>query len=295
MFRRATSRLFCSARVSERKSSPALGLALKGGAIVLAAGAGSLLYDYLSQLNMEKLAEDHDWDDDWDRYARVPRELHQDIKEWFIAPDADIQTEREKYDIQNSVAVRDIVMVRHGQYITTPGPDFGNLTAVGNEQARITAERLRQLFGNHKQVRCIYHSDLPRAKQTAEAIANVFPGVPVRETSLLAEAIPAQPNPPTTNCPEYIPAEGERLEKAFRSFFARPLGETTEAVDIIVGHGNCFRFFICRAMQIDPRYWLRMAIYNCGISRVEVDANGGVSVKAVGDVGHLPPKSITYS
>ena len=264
--------------------------------MILAGVAGSVLYDYLSRLNMEKLSDsvefEQSWDEDWDRYVRVPKELQQDISDWFIAPDNEIVAEREKFDIENNIGLREMIMIRHGQY----SGDTGELTSVGRDQAERTADRLAEILKNQKiKVRCIYHSDMVRAKQTAEAIAKRFPGVAVRETNLLAEAIPAEPNPPAANCPEFVEKEGERLEKAYRSFFARPIGEEGLAVDILVGHGNCFRFFICRAMQVDPRYWLRMSINNCGISKVEIDAYGHVSVKGVGDVGHLPSKLLTYN
>ncbi len=257
---------------------------------------GVVLYDYLSRLNMQKLSEtvefEQSWDEDWDRFVRVPKEVQKDISDWFIAPDNSIVEEREKFDEQNNIGSRDLLMVRHGQYETATG----ELTAIGKEQAERTADRLAEILkSQNMNVRCIYHSDMIRAKQTAEAIEKRFPGVSVRETHLLAEAIPAEPNPPSLNCPQYIPEEGERLERAFRSFFSRPRGEENKSIDILVGHGNCFRFFVCRAMQIDHRYWLRMAISNCGISVIGVDSDGRVSVKGVGDVGHLPTKLLTYN
>jgi len=270
-------------------------------AVVVATGAGGFFYDFLSHKNLEKLSEsletDLSWDDDWDRYTRVPVERQEDIKSWFIAPDAEILKHRQEYEKENNIGIRDIIMVRHGQYITGE-EGYGNLTELGKSQARVTGERLKKILANRK-VRIIYHSDMPRAEQTAIEIAKNFPGVQVRKTSLLAEAIPAVPDPPSANCPEFDAEEGKRLEKGYRTFFSRPTPEddqsTNECVDILVGHGNCFRLFVCRAMQIDPRYWLRMSIYNCGISWIELDKTGHVSVRGVGDIGHLDEKKITYS
>ena len=266
----------------------------KVGGVVLAAGAGSLLYDTLSRMNMKKISEsvqyEQIWDEDWDRYVRVPPELQQDIKEWFIAPDNEIVREREQYDEEHDIGIREVIMVRHGQYA-----ENGDLSVLGRAQAEATATRLAKLLKG-KQVRCIYHSDMPRAKQTAEAVAKLFPDVRLVESHLLTEAIPAEPNPPAPNCPPFVQSEAERLEKGFRSFFARPMGESpNESVDILIGHGNCFRFFVCRALQIDPSFWLRMAINNCGISCVQMDANGTVSLRGLGDVGHLEPQQVTYN
>jgi serine/threonine-protein phosphatase PGAM5 len=234
---------------------------------------------------------------------RVPKERQDEVKSWFISPDWDIIKQREQYDNANKIGVRDIIMVRHGQYIQSDSKEgiVGNLTNLGKEQAITTGDRLKKVLSNRK-VRIIYHSDMPRAEQTANEIAKNFPGVQVKKTSLLAEAIPIEPNPPSSNCPEYIPEEGQRLEKAFRTFFSRPsclnddnIECTNDSVDILVGHGNCFRFFVCRAMQLDPRCWLRMAIYNCGISWIELDKSGHVSIRGVGDIGHLDADKITYS
>jgi serine/threonine-protein phosphatase PGAM5 len=168
------------------------------------------------------------------------------------------------------------------------------LTELGKVQAIITGKRLSEVLKN-RNVRVIYHSNMPRAKQTAIEIAKFFPNVALIETPLLAEAIPAEPDPPSSNCPEFEPEEGKRLEGAYRTFFARPIGDKNDSVDILVGHGNCFRLFVCRTLQIDPRYWLRMAIYNCGISRIELFKSGRVSVRGVGDIGHIPAESVTYS
>lgn len=271
------------------KSFSAVGKNVTG---ILGAGiAGSFLYDYLSRKNMEKLGSVFSWDDDWDRFVRVSPEMQHDVKDWFVAPDNDIVKNREIFEENNHIGIRDIVLVRHGQY-----EDGGALTVVGKEQAVLTGKRLSEIL-KHKNVRCIYVSNLLRAKETAKEIAKMFPKADLVETSLLNEAVPAPPDPPSSVCPEFVPEEGERIEKAFRSFFARPVGDSpnNESVDILVGHGNCFRYFLCRALQIDPRAWLRMAVYNCGISWVELDHQGGVSVRSVGDTGHIPPDKLTYS
>lgn len=261
-------------------------------ALVSAGIGGSFLYDYMSRKNLEKISTAFtNWDEEWDRYVRVSPELQQDIKDWFIAPDYEIVKKREEFDSDNQIGIRDIIMVRHGQY----GSD-GSLTSIGNDQADVTAKRLLDILSD-KKVRCIFHSSLPRAKETAMIISQSFPQADIVETSLLNEAVPAPPDPPSHACAEYIPEEGDRIEKAFRTFFSRPLGDSSncESVDILVGHGNCFRYFLCRALQIDPRFWLRMAIYNCGVSWVELDHDGRVSVRAVGDTGHMPREKLTYT
>lgn len=297
MFKRVIAstarRTFCSTAAPTSNRNKILGnIALLVGAV----GGGSMLYDFLSKSNLEKISEhlETSWDDDWDRYVRVPPERQEEIKDWFVPPDNKIVQEREKFDEENNIGFRTIVMVRHGQYVL--GEDkYGDLTAVGLQQAALTGKRLAESLKG-KKIRTIFHSDMPRAHQTAVEISKAFPGVAMVASPLLAEGIPAEPNPVSPGCPAYEPEEGKRLEQGFRTFFARPVGEgNEESVDMLIGHGNCFRFFICRAMQIDPRFWLRMAIYNAGISSIELDSDGGVSVRGMGDVGHLPPNLVTYS
>jgi len=257
---------------------------------VLGAGiGGSLLYDQLCRKNLDILSSALSWDAEWDRFVGVSPEMHEDIKEWFIPADRAIVDDREKYDTENEIGIRDIILVRHGQY----GRE-GSLTDLGKDQARMTADRLRDILKGRK-IRKIFHSELPRAKETAIEIAKLFPDLDVVETKLLNEGVPAPVDPPSTACPPYLPEDGERMEKAFRSFFARPLGGDNSSVDILVGHGNCFRFFMCRALQIDPRFWLRMSIYNCGLSWIEIDSNGRVSARSVGDTGHIPASKLSYS
>lgn len=276
-------------------------LVFQASSVAGAGAAGCALYDYLSEKNMAKMDETVRWDVDWDRYTQVPRERALEVAEWFVAPDWDILEERKTFDLQHGVRNREILMVRHGQY-----ESGGSLTALGREQAALTGVRLKQVLAG-KHVRRIFHSNLPRARETAEIIQQQFSPniIQLRESALLAEAIPAEPDPPCAECPEYVPAEGRRLEQGFRTFFARPPEKPENqltngpphpiSVDIIVGHGNCIRFFLCRAMQLDPRFWLRMSVFNCGISWVDLDADGVVSVRAVGDTGHLPPHQITYN
>jgi probable phosphoglycerate mutase len=67
------------------------------------------------------------------------------------------------------MASRFLYLVRHGE-----AADGGSLSDTGQEQARCTGERLKNL-----PVTQIHHSPLPRAAQTARLIAGWLPGVPV--------------------------------------------------------------------------------------------------------------------
>ena len=64
---------------------------------------------------------------------------------------------------------------------------------------------------------------------------------------------------------------------------------------VLVCHGNVIRYFVCRALQIDPECWLRMAVDNASITIVDIHASGKVSLRTLGNNGHHPAKFITYS
>lgn len=59
--------------------------------------------------------------------------------------------------------------------------------------------------------------------------------------------------------------------------------------------GNVIRYFVLRALQLPPEAWLRLAVYNASITVLTVSATGRVSLRMLGDVGHLPPEMITYN
>ena len=79
------------------------------------------------------------------------------------------------------MASRFLYLVRHGE-----AAEGGGLSDTGEEQARRTGERLKNL-----PVARIHHSPLPRAAQTARLIAGWLPGVPLAESAVVGDYIPA--------------------------------------------------------------------------------------------------------
>eukprot|EP00977_Amphora_coffeiformis_P027634 scaffold34628_cov166-Amphora_coffeaeformis.AAC.2 len=59
--------------------------------------------------------------------------------------------------------------------------------------------------------------------------------------------------------------------------------------------GNVIRYFFCRALQLPPEVWLRFSTFNCSITYIMVQPNGLVSIRAMGDFGHMPYDSLTFS
>jgi broad specificity phosphatase PhoE len=79
-----------------------------------------------------------------------------------------------------------LYVVRHGQ----ADPHDGPLSPAGQQQARLTGQRLRDVpFSG------VYHGPLPRAAQTASLIAASLPGVPVSASDLAGDYLPSVPDP----------------------------------------------------------------------------------------------------
>jgi serine/threonine-protein phosphatase PGAM5 len=100
-----------------------------------------------------------------------------------------------------------------------------------------------------------------------------------------------------------------RIEAAYQKYFYRadspPIltpeqlqvlgaGERHE-YEIIVCHANVIRYFVCRALQIPPEAWLRMCPFNCSLTYLTIRPTGSVSLRMLGDIGHLPQNTITFS
>jgi hypothetical protein len=71
--------------------------------------------------------------------------------------------------------------------------------------------------------------------------------------------------------------------------------EAEHEFEIIVGHGNVIRYFFCRALQLPPEAWLRMSLFNCSMTYIMIQPHGYVSVRMLGDTGHLNYDDTTFS
>ena len=195
------------------------------------------------------------------------------------------------------MATRSIYLVRHGQYQRL-APDEsesdsaveqairvdGGLTTLGIEQAKMTAQRLRSY-----PISAIYCSSLPRAVQTAEIIAQEFPGIALRRTPILRECTPCVPPFISRFFREVTSEETararEQAEEAYGRYFKRARGKDKH--EIVVCHGNLMRYFVSRALEVEPETWVRMGIFNCGISQVRISPRW-TEVVCHNDSGHLP-------
>ncbi|MBA3470067.1 MAG: histidine phosphatase family protein [Herpetosiphonaceae bacterium] len=186
------------------------------------------------------------------------------------------------------MAQRILYLVRHGQYDSqtrTADKLGGRLTELGRTQARLTAERLRNL-----PIATIHHSTLRRASETANIIATAVDAVPLRPARVLWECLPCIPPHLTQQFAHLSEAVIERdalqAERAFERYFKAAAQVTRH--EIIVCHGNIIRYLVCRALQVPIESWANTDIHNCGISEVAIESDGRMMLISHNDTGHLP-------
>ena len=240
----------------------------------------------------------------------------------------------------SSTKTRHIILVRHGQYDERSKEDSKRiLTPLGRLQAERTGQRLAQLikggdfskydrskehhttgddlqqeFGGPCNIKAIYVSNMTRAKETAQIIAEQLGMEVEMPDPLLDEALPSPMIPIRPDIPkakEEIDANHDRIEQAFQKYVYRSTTSSEESgeastgdgseeeideFEIIVCHGNVIRYIFCRALQLPPEAWLRFSTLNCSLTYLVVRPNTGyVSARMLGDIGHLHYNESTFS
>jgi len=175
---------------------------------------------------------------------------------------------------------RFLYLVRHGQY-NRMNDDAGELTERGLEQAQLTAEMMASL-----PIDIIHCSSTVRAQQTAEVISECYSDVALKPSDTLRECIPAitpQLNEFYLSSKAPMPTEEavaacvERLDSAYDHYFQPTVGRD-DSYELIIAHGNVIRYFITRALDVRAEVWVKLAIYNCGVSLVIVDPEGNTAL-----------------
>lgn len=199
--------------------------------------------------------------------------------------------------------VRRLLLVRHGHYHSQEKEsDKKTLTALGQQQAKLVASRLRELdaaLPDGERVCVLHHSSLIRAVETAQVVRAAFSeNLHVVENPQLVEGKPCVPEPPSRRSWEkdeaLLERERERIDAAFATLFFRPApGE--KSTEVVVAHANVIRYFVCRALQLPPEAWLRLSLPHCSITEVTIKEHGLVSLRCLGDAGFLPADLRTFS
>lgn len=232
------------------------------------------------------------WDSNWDRREG---EFMENPKKRSVIADLDLLKGTKDEKANKTKSVRNIIMIRHGQYNLDGKTDKERvLTALGRTQANSTGERLNVL---NLPFNKIYVSTMSRAIETASLISKNLPGVPVEQCALLEEGAPVPPDPPVGHWkPEVYQffQDGPRIEAAFRNFFFRANpDQERDSYELLVCHANVIRYFVCRAMQFPGEAWLRFSLYHASITWLQIYPNGRVTLRIYGDVGHMSPDRMT--
>jgi len=187
------------------------------------------------------------------------------------------------------MASRFLYLVRHGE-----AAEGGGLSDAGEEQARRTGERLKNL-----RVDRIHHSPLPRAAQTARLIAGWLPGVPVAESAVVGDYIPADLDPaalPPSHARlvnGYTIAErsdGAALARAAIEQFAGPPGEgpADDVHELIVTHNFLIGWFIAQALHAPDWRWIGLNQQNCALTVILYRRGLPPALVSFNDAAHLP-------
>lgn len=241
--------------------------------------------------------EKKQWDDNWD--LRKPKKLSKKAK--VEIPLVDSVTENISIlpvivDEAKPTATRHVILVRHGQYVSHDDDKYRVLTDLGRQQATITGERLKTLGVNFDDM---VVSTMTRAQETGNLIGDSLPELEKTHCSLLREGAPYPIEPKSSvwsPCDRKFFQDNPRIEGAFRKYIHRADPQQKEdSYQLLVCHANVIRYFVCRSLQFPAEGWCRMSVPNCGLTWLSIRPSGNVSLRGMGDIGHLPPNLITFN
>lgn len=196
-----------------------------------------------------------------------------------------MKTERTPLIPQPWAQGRLLYLVRHGHYDTGDGPGAGRLTPLGRKQAR----RLARYFEGHPIDR-IFSSDVPRAVETAEILAEKLGFDAVTRRRVLREVLPARI--PNMHIPAKKRTEGrQRIEAIVTGFFK---ASTTTRREIVVCHGNLIRSLVCRIAGAPLGQFTQLLAHHTGVTCFMVTPNG-VRLVAYNVIDHLPAVMQSHS
>ncbi|KAI3419664.1 hypothetical protein GPALN_004098 [Globodera pallida] len=234
------------------------------------------------------------WDHNWDK--RDPLTLLDDDK--YQA--ADKEGRKQMLAKVTPTATRNIFLIRHGQYVFDS--ELRHLTDLGREQADLLGKRLAEHeVGTGKKFNKCFVSTLHRANETAQIALEHLPHVAqlAKKTDLLVEGAPCPPDPShnTWKPSSYeFYADGARIEAAFRKHIHRAKPKQKEnSYELYFFHANVIRYFVCRALQFPPEGWLRIGLANTSITWLQIRPSGRLTLRAMGDCGHLGPEKVTFN
>lgn len=184
------------------------------------------------------------------------------------------------------MASRFLYLLRHGE-----ATDAGLLSQNGEQQARLTGERLRDV-----PLSAIHHSPQPRASRTAEILLGYVPGVHLQESDLLDDFLPSDPD--LSQLPaayasfvsSYSPDEraaGAKLAAAALDEFAGPAAGEADTHELLVTHNFLIGWFVRDALGADDWRWLGLNQQNAALTIILYRAELPPALVSFNDGAHL--------
>ena len=172
---------------------------------------------------------------------------------------------------------RIVALLRHGEYDLADHGSFG-LTTRGRDQARLAGQWVKG-----RPVEKLYSSGIVRAKETAEIISPIL-GMPYRALNMLGEGVPTAVKGLDAS-PETIAEDRARMDRAYAKFFTYKEGEL---YDLIVCHANLIRYFVCKALGVNPRKWTKMVSNHASCTEIMISSKGVTRLLSYNEAGYLP-------
>jgi serine/threonine-protein phosphatase PGAM5 len=210
---------------------------------------------------------------------------------------AEVQTRAAALPEQNPrpAGTRTLYLIRHGQYHEDDPRDAAvgkDLTDLGRDQARIVGERLAALPDS---MTALFMSPLTRARRTAEIVQQAMRYLDLKTEPDLAECTPPTYREDIMKTLE--PGQADSCRIRLDRIVARFLTPTSgpDSREVLVCHGNVIRYFVVKALGVDPKAWMGMMLAHCGITVIRVQPNGVPRLISFNDVGHIPVDMLTYT
>lgn len=190
--------------------------------------------------------------------------------------------------------LRHLYLIRHGEYVHDEDCDEDTgcgLDRLGRHQAALAGDLLASLGVEFTSLQA---SSMTRARETAAIIDDRLPGPALELHRDVRECTPSTRR--ADIMADLEPGEAEACERELAAAWdrlVRPAADR-DAHDIVVCHGNVIRWFVCRALDVDPQAWLGMSIANCSLTVIQVRADGTCRLVTFADAGHIPFQLRTY-
>lgn len=190
------------------------------------------------------------------------------------------------------MVTRRLYLARHGA-----ADPFGELTEAGRRQARLLGRRLAAM-----PIDVVWHSPLPRAAASADALAESLPGVPVIEAPELVDHVPHVPRAAATPSARAgffdgydaaAAAAGRRIADTLTARFGRlpaatPSGAPSDTHEVLITHSYPIAWLVRHAMDAPEARWLGLDSANAALTVIEHRSGLPPALVLLNDMGHLP-------